>query len=215
MSIKVIGAGFGRNGTLSLKLALEQLGFVRCYHMLEVREHPDHVQAWREAARGAPVDWDRLFAGYQASVDWPSCNFWREQRARYPEAKVILSERDPERWYQSVMNTIYPSSVAARQSDDPRVRAQMEMVHELIWDGTFGGRMEDKDHVIGVYLAHNAAVKAEVPPDELLVFESSQGWEPLCRFLGKEVPEAPYPSVNSTEDFHQRIAGSIAPSQQQ
>lgn len=206
MSIKVIGAGFGRNGTLSLKLALERLGYVKCYHMLEVFEHPDHVAIWRDAARGLPVDWARLFTGYQASVDWPSCNFWREQMAQYPEAKVILSERDPERWYQSVMNTIYPSSTAARQSEDPRVRAQMEMAHELIWDGTFGGRMDDKDHVISVYLAHNARVKAEVPPEKLLVFESSEGWEPLCRFLGKEVPGDPYPSVNSTAEFRERIS---------
>jgi hypothetical protein len=135
--------------------------------------------------------------------------------ARYPQARVILSERDPERWYQSVMNTIYPSSMAARESADPLVRAQMEMVYELIWDGTFGGRMDDKEHVIGVYLAHNSAVKAEVPKEKLLVFESSEGWQPLCRFLGKEIPDTPYPRVNSTEDFRARIADSAGKPQQQ
>ena len=106
MSIKVIGAGFGRTGTLSLKFALEKLGFDKCYHMMEVQLHPEHVQAWLEASRGTLPDWDRLFAGYQASVDWPSCNFWREQMRAFPEAKVILSRRDPEQWYASVMNTI-------------------------------------------------------------------------------------------------------------
>jgi len=113
MAIKVIGAGFGRNGTLSLKQALETLGFGKCYHMAEVFQHPEHVPVWRAAAHGKSVDWDAVFDGYQASVDWPSCSFWQEQMARYPDAKVVLSERDPERWYESVMNTIYP---------DPRPR---------------------------------------------------------------------------------------------
>ncbi len=215
MTIKVIGAGFGRNGTLSLKLALEKLGFDKCYHMLEVREHPDHVRVWRDAARGKAVDWDQVFEGYQSSVDWPTCTFWREQMAHYPDAKVILSERDPEHWYQSVMNTIYPSSLAGRQSNDPGVKAHMDMIFELIWDGTFGNRMDDKDHVIGVYLAHNQRVKDEVPAERLLVFESSQGWEPLCRFLGCPVPDEPYPSVNSTDDFKARVSQMVTQQQQQ
>jgi len=204
MTIKVIGAGFGRNGTMSLKLALETLGFDKCYHMFEVRENPGHAAIWQDAARGKTVDWDRLFEGYQSSVDWPSCTFWKEQMVRYPDASVILSERDPERWYESIMNTIYPFSQAARQSEDPDVKAQIEMVFEVIWDGTFGGRMDDKDHVIGVYLAHNERVKAEVPAEKLLVFESVQGWGPLCEFLNCPVPDEPYPRVNTTEDFTAR-----------
>lgn len=210
MTIKVIGAGFGRNGTMSLKLALEILGFDKCYHMFEVRQNPGHAGIWQDAARGKPVDWDNLFHGYQSSVDWPSCTFWKEQMARYPDAKVILSERDPERWYESVMNTIYPFSVAARQAEDPDVKAQIDMVFEVIWDGTFDGRMDDKDHVIGVYLAHNQRVRAEVPAEKLLVFESTQGWRPLCQFLNRPVPDEPYPRVNTTDEF---LAG--AQSQQQ
>ena len=204
MTIKVIGAGFGRNGTMSLKLALETLGFDKCYHMFEVRENPGHAAIWQDAARGRPVDWDRLFEGYQSSVDWPSCTFWKEQMVRYPDASVILSERDPERWYESIMNTIYPFSQAARQSEDPDVKAQIEMVFEVIWDGTFDGRMDDKDHVIDVYLTHNERVKAEVPAEKLLVFESVQGWGPLCEFLNCPVPDEPYPRVNTTEDFTAR-----------
>ncbi len=189
---------------MSLKLALEALGFDKCYHMFEVRENPGHAAIWQDVARGKPVDWDRLFEGYQSSVDWPSCTFWREQMAQYPDAHVILSQRDPERWYESIMNTIYPFSQAARQSEDPDVKAQMEMVFEVIWDGTFDGRMEDKDHVIGVYLAHNERVRAEVPAEKLLVFESVQGWGPLCEFLNCPVPDEPYPRVNTTEDFTAR-----------
>ena len=201
MTLEVIGAGFGRTGTLSLKLALEKLGFDKCYHMMEVFPRPDHVELWRRAGRGETVDWDALYAGFKATVDWPSCNFYEQHLRRYPEARVVLSERDPERWYESVMNTIYPSSKAARDSGDPAMKPFADMAFELIWDGLFGGRMDDKDRVIGVYLAHNRRVRAVVPAQRLLVFEASQGWEPLCAFLGRPVPDEPYPKVNSTEEF--------------
>lgn len=210
MTIKVIGAGFGRNGTLSLKHALERLGFGRCYHMLELSLEKDEDLAWLALARGEPVDFDVLFEGYQASVDWPSCNFWREQLAWYPDAKVILSERDPDRWYESIMNTIYPSSLAFRDMDDPMMGRRSRMVFEVIWDGLFGGRMEDKDHVIDVYLRHNQQVKDEVPAEQLLVFESSQGWDPLCAFLEVPVPDEPYPRVNTTEDFRAMVQARMA-----
>jgi len=213
LTIKVIGAGFGRNGTLSLKHALERLGFDKCYHMMELDLDKNEDLAWLALARGERVDFDALFEGYQASVDWPSCNFWREQMAWYPEAKVILSERDPERWYESIMNTIYLSSKAFRTSDDPLMQRRSRMVFEVIWDGLFGGRMDDKDHVIDVYLRHNQQVKDEVPPEKLLVFESSQGWPPLCGFLGVPVPDEPYPRVNTTEDFRAMVQARMAEAQ--
>ncbi|TNF86075.1 MAG: sulfotransferase family protein, partial [Gammaproteobacteria bacterium] len=149
MTIKVIGAGYGRNGTMSLKQALEKLGFSKCYHMMELDQSKDEDVAWLKLHRGEPVDFHTLFEGYQASVDWPSCNFWREQMGAYPEAKVILSERDPEAWYASIMKTIYPSSVAMCEhtGEDPLWQRRSEMVFELIWDGLFDGRMDDKDHV--------------------------------------------------------------------
>lgn len=204
MTIDVIGAGFGRTGTLSLKLALEKLGFEKCYHMMEVFENPGHVDVWLQATRGEPVDWPELFSGYRASVDWPACNFWELQLEAFPQARVILSERDPERWYDSVMNTIYPSSMAARDGGDPAMQPWVDMAFELIWDGTFHGRVEDKDHAIDVYQAHNAYVKKQAPADRLLVFEASQGWAPLCEFLGCPVPDEPYPRVNTTEEFRAR-----------
>jgi len=210
MTIKVIGAGFGRNGTLSLKNALETLGFDKCYHMMDLNQDKDEDLAWSALARGETVDFDRLFEGYQASVDWPSCNFWREQLAWYPDARVILSERDPERWYDSIMNTIYPSSVAASKIDDPMMQRRSKMVFEVIWDGLFDGRMDDKAHVINVYLAHNQAVKDSVPADRLLVFESSQGWPPLCEFLDVAIPDEPYPRVNTTEDFRTMMQARMA-----
>jgi len=205
VALEVIGAGYGRNGTLSMKLALEQLGFGPCYHMIEVFERPEHSALWHDFARGRTVDFEALFDGFRATVDWPACNAWRELAERYPQARVILSERDPAAWYRSVMNTIYQGSQQSLASDDPLRRAHGEMVFALIWDGIFDGRMDDEAHVIACYEAHNARVKAEIPAERLLVYQVGSGWEPLCDFLDVPVPDMPYPSVNSTEDFRRNL----------
>ncbi len=204
MGLKIIGAGYGRTGTLSLKLALEKLGFAKCYHMFEVFQNPGHFALWRAAGRGEPTDWNALFEGYQAAVDWPTCNFWEDQLHSYPDAKVILSERDPDVWYDSIMNTIYPSSLEMRDSDDPAVQPGASMVFELIWDGLFDGRMDDRAHVIACYQAHNQCVKDAVPADQLLVFEPGEGWPALCGFLNVPIPDDDYPHTNTTVEFHER-----------
>lgn len=201
MALEVIGAGFGRTGTLSLKLALERLGFGRCYHMVEVFEHPEHMDVWSAAHRGEPVDWEALFDGYQAAVDWPSCNLWREQMDAFPQAKVILSTRDPDGWYQSVCNTILPATRYAAASEDPGQRRFGEWAAEIIWNRVFESRIDDREHALAVYRAHVDRVRAEVPADRLLVFEAGQGWDPLCEFLRVPVPEEDYPRSNSTEEF--------------
>ena len=203
MALEVIGAGFGRTGTLSLKFALEQLGFEACYHMMEIRHHPEHTELWRQAHLGHPIDWDTLYTGYKASVDWPSCNLWETLAAVYPDAKIILSLRDPDRWYDSVMNTIYPSSSERLASEEPKEQAAGRWAMEVIWDRVFDGRMSDKQHVIDVFNRHNDHVIKTVDPDRLLVFEATNGWGPLCEFLGRPIPEEDYPRVNSTEDFRQ------------
>ena len=201
MSLKVIGAGFGRTGTLSLKYALEQLGFNQCYHMMEVGKHADHRGVWRKAHAGEKIDWDALFAGYQATVDWPSCNLWREQIAHFPDAKVILSLRSPESWYASVMATIYPTSKAGVRSENPSSRYGSSWAFDLIWNPIFDNRLDDKAHVISVFNHHNEKVMNEVPADRLLVFEAKQGWKPLCEFLEVPVPETDYPRINTSEQF--------------
>src|SRR4051794_3949655 len=139
MPLKVIGAGLGRTGTLSLKLALEELGFDKCYHMVEVIAHPEHVGAWEAASRGEPVDWEALFQGYQATVDWPGCNFYAEFLRLYPEAKVVLTVRDPERWYESARQTIYRVRTAfpAWLPAPPKMQRFVKMTNRLIWDGFF------------------------------------------------------------------------------
>ena len=179
MPLDVIGAGFGRTGTLSLKFALEKLGFSKCYHMTEVFGHPEHVPMWAAAHRGGPADWEKLYDGYRATVDWPSCNLWETHAKLYPNARVILTVRDPEGWYKSVMNTIYRSSSAMRRSADPNLRRMGEWANDIVWKHVFDGRVEDRAHAIAVYNTHVARVKATIPKSRLLVFEASEGWEPL------------------------------------
>jgi len=199
MPLSVIGAGFGRTGTLSLKLALEQLGFGPCYHMLEVFKNPQAAGWWEAAADGAPTDWEQIFQGYQATVDWPAATFWRELAEAYPQAKVILSLRDPEAWFASTQATIFK----ARYDDDsqPFVRMVMKVIGDL-----FDRRMQDKDHVIEVYNRHNETVRRALPPERLLVYEAAQGWAPLCAFLGVPVPDTPMPKANTTEEFQREHA---------
>ena len=206
MSLKIIGAGFGRTGTLSLKLALEQLGFNPCYHMLEVFKHPEHIPCWQAAADNVLPDWTTLFAGYHAAVDWPACTFWKSLADTFPDAKVILTYRDPEKWYQSMLDTIYQSLITpSKPEDSAELTAHRKMTRQLILHNSFGGRLDDKNHAIAVYQAHIKQVKAQLPPERLLIYQVIQGWLPLCDFLGCPVPDSPFPQVNSTEEFQARM----------
>jgi len=210
MSLKVIGAGFGRTGTLSLKLALEQLGFAPCYHMIETGQRPEHDALWLAIARGESDDWRLILEGYAACVDWPGVSIWRTLVAANPEAKVILTVRDPERWYASAASTIFArmrnfaDALARGDAVDPARQAHMTMVNKLVVDNSFSGSL-DKAHAIAVFNAHNDEVRRTVPPDRLLVYESGEGWDRLCAFLDVPKPQTPYPEVNSTEDFAARF----------
>ena len=200
MTLKVIGAGFGRTGTLSLKFALEKLGFNPCHHMMEVFGKPDHIALWQEAAEGKPANWEAIFDGYEAAVDWPVCAFWEELMDVSPDAKFILSKRDAEKWFASASNTIF-KSMAGFDSEDPHGK----MIQTLIVDNTFGGDVANAEHAKAIFDAHNAEVQEKMPADRLLVFEAVDGWQPLCEFLGVPVPDEPYPQTNSTDDFQKRM----------
>lgn len=212
MPLKVIGAGFGRTGTLSLKLALEQLGHGPCYHMAETLQHPEHDAQWLALAQGETNDWRAILDGYGACVDWPSIMIWKELVGAYPDAKVILTLRNPERWYASASNTIfarmreYAELLAASNDNaiDPARRTHMRMVNAVVVDKTFGGNLEG-DHAMAVFSAHNEEVCRTVPPERLLIYESGEGWGRLCAFLGVPVPQAPYPKINTTDDFTARF----------
>jgi len=200
MALKVIGAGFGRTGTRSLKTALEELGFGRCYHMEEVVKNPGHLKHWAEIMEGGQADWESLFQGYQSATDWPVAAYYRDLMAVYPEAKIILTVRDPESWHKSVMNTIYQAGrgfFGRFTSIIPSVHQFLNAMEKAIWEGTFQNKLEDKAHALEVFKKHIEEVKRVVPKERLLIFEAKHGWEPLCVFLNVPVPvNKPYPHRN-------------------
>ena len=208
MAIQIVGAGFGRTGTLSLKNALEKIGYGPCYHMMEVFPRPEHVGMWHRLAMTGSMDWDLVFRDFRATVDWPGARWWREIAAHFPAAKVLLSVRDPEAWYKSMTDTIYQpmkSEVPAEAKVPDIVRKQNEMVRRAILADTFENRFEDKAHAIGVFKRHIEEVKKTIAPGRLLVFDVREGWEPLCRFLEVPVPRDPFPRLNDTASTNAMI----------
>jgi hypothetical protein len=204
MALTVIGAGYPRTGTMSLKLALEQLGFGPCHHMAEFFTRPGLVELWSEGLQASPIDWDRLLEGYRSCTDAPCCFFYRELAERWPEAKVILSLRSPESWWASANATVM-SDFGPPPPIRPVVEAMVKVQRErgvAAPDPT----NPDKDAALAGFTRHNDEVRRAISPDRLLVFEARDGWEPLCRFLGVDVPDRPYPHVNKSEDFQASVA---------
>jgi hypothetical protein len=208
VGLKVIGAGFGRTGTLSLKLALEQLGYVKCHHMVEVFRSQGQGHMWKAIADGETPDWNKVFDGFQSSVDFPSSIFYRELAEKYPHAKVVLTVRSSDSWYKSASETIFAIGKATPgwlRNVAPHLGRIFHMHDKLLWERTFDRKTDDPKYAKRVYERHNAAVKAAIPADRLLVYEVKDGWGPLCAFLGKPVPETPFPNVNDTAEFRKRI----------
>ena len=205
MALAVVGAGCGRTGTNSLRLALEQLGVGPCHHMFEIMEHPEQLPYWQAAARGELPDWDAVFAGYGSCVDWPSARFWREIAAHYPDAKVLLSVRPVDLWIKSIHATILPALTDRSHEIPASTLARREMANEIVLEQTFGGRLGDAEHAIAVYRAHTEEVRGAIAPERLLVFDVAEGWQPLCDFLGVAVPDTPFPRTNSTAEFHKVV----------
>jgi len=199
MTLKVIGAGFGRTGTKSLQVALQELGFGKCYHMDEVVRNPGHFRRWAEITEGGKADWEALFRGYQSGVDWPVSAYYKELMAAYPDAKVILTVREPERWYESFTATLHAADKRYGKYSRliPAVNRFLKGLKKVVWEGIFQNRVEDKAHTIEVFNNHIEEVKRTVPRERLLIFEARQGWEPLCAFLGVPVPtDKPFPHAN-------------------
>jgi hypothetical protein len=219
-TVQVIGVGVGRTGTLSLKAALERLGFGPCFHGRHVLDHPDRLPLWQAAAAGEPVDWPAVFAGYTSTVDWPGAAFWRPLARAFPAAKLILTVREAQGWYDSVHNTIYrmfgggPANptVARARGLVPGLDVFTEFHRQMIWDGFFAGRFADREYAIRAYEQHNAAVMHEVPAGRLLTISPGAGWEPLCAFLGVPVPDEPYPHLNDPAKFWARVDARISES---
>ena len=216
MALKIIGAGFGRTGTLSVYSALNELGFP-CYHMFEVlqnQENKSHLDFWRGVANsepGIPHDWAKVFAKYTAAVDNPACCVWRELLATYPDAKVILTlhPKGAEAWYDSTIDTIYFTEkmwqFKVLRLATPFGRKFGDMSSKLIWKRSHKNTMDDRDAAIAYYHQHIENVKAAVPPGQLLIYSVAQGWGPLCEFLGVPAPAKEFPNVNDRSEIKKTI----------
>jgi hypothetical protein len=204
--LKVIGAGFARTGTTSTKGALEELGFDPCYTFVALFSRPADVDHWLTAYAGQPVDWRQFFAEFRATVDWPGCDFYEQLMAVYPEAKVVLNVRDPEKWYESLKSTVWEvhqADVEAGRGPDTYPISRLREV--MIWQRAFDGQFLDKSYAIDVFERHIEQVKRRVPADKLLVFDVKEGWEPLCRFLGVPVPDKPFPHLMDRAAFQEVV----------
>ena len=199
MPLRVIGAGLGRTGTLSLKAALEQLLDARCYHMLEVFGNSDASDTWSRAADGALPDWDTFLGDYEATVDWPAAAFWSELSGAYPDAIILLSTRDADSWWESASNTIFES-----MAHEPPPGTPLEAQHKMIMNvlhSRFTLNWDDPDSAKLAYLRHNAEVREHAPAHRLVEWHPGDGWGPLCTALHLPEPDAPFPHANTTEQF--------------
>jgi hypothetical protein len=196
MALKVIGAGLGRTATFTMKFALEHIGFGPCYHMSEVLAGArTNVQQWLEVIAGKP-DWDAIFDGFQSTTDYPACTYWRELADYYPDAKVLLTTRSAESWYDSVTQTIFSEKMNAQTKDGPFGA----LLKGVAFDH-FDNRLGDREFMLDWFEKRNQEIIDSLPPERLLVFHPKQGWEPLCKFLGVDVPDSPFPRVNSRDEL--------------
>jgi sulfotransferase family protein len=208
--LQVINTGLGRTGTTSLKLALDRLGFGPCFHMFDIVGNGERLAQWEKIiCAGEQPDWKAMFADYKAAVDGPPAVYYRELAAAFRTAKMILTVRDPERWYQSTYDTLY--QFVLRNEDNPPPAGSLparvyRVTSTMVWNGLFDGRFADKEHAIEVFQQHNEEVVQSIDPQRLLVFDVKQGWEPLCAFLGVAVPAEEFPHANDTETMRKQLA---------
>lgn len=213
MSIKIIGAGLPRTGTNTLKSSLEKLGYVKTYHMKELLVHPENFHYWKSLNETGTTQWDELYNGFQASVDFPAYPWYKEHMKQYPDAKVILTVRPFEKWHSSVYSTVWQAGpqtipqkikMLVKVLFNPRIRSVIKCIKlakKMIFGVSFEGKFADKEVAEKLFNKHNEDVKAYVPADKLLVYDVSEGWGPLCKFLGVPEPAEPLPHLNKKENF--------------
>ncbi|CAN5742505.1 sulfotransferase family protein [soil metagenome] len=218
MSIKIIGAGLPRTGTNTLKASLEKLGYSKTYHMKELLDHPENLHYWLTLQKTGTTNWDELYDGYQATVDFPAYPWYKEHMQRYPDAKVILTVRPFEKWYTSLHSTIWQAgpqtlgqklSMISKLMFNSRLRSVINCVkfaQSSIFEKHLQGKFADKTFAEDVFNKHVEDVKASVPADKLLVYDVRDGWEPLCSFLNVPQPSEPLPHLNKKENFKEMLA---------
>jgi len=217
MSLQVIGSGVGRTGTHSLKLALEILGFGKCYHMEDLLREPGRLNYFEQAEKGESVNWDALFEGYKSAVDYPVARYYKQIIPAYPNARVVHTIRDAESWYKSAMETIFwaskPSAgrilkMLIRMPFSSAIRNRMPVLkyNGKMVDSIFGKDLHNKQEVIKRYNAINEETLNFLPKERSLVYEVKSGWEPLCNFLNVPIPSEPFPRSNTREQFRKNVA---------
>jgi hypothetical protein len=215
MALEIIGAGWGRTGTESLKKALEILGYNKCYHMFELIKEGDRLKYWEQLEKERTTDFESLFQGYKAAVDFPVAAYYKEIMQHYPHAKIILTVRDPDKWFDSATKTIFRGTPAPvmmimrflglfskKLGYFPKV---IDYAVRAFLKGMMQGKVKDRDFMKAKLKAWNEEVMQYVPADKLLVYEVKDGWEPLCAFLDKPEPQVPFPRSNDSDAFQKRL----------
>ena len=210
LTLSIIGAGFGRTGTMSIKHALEHLGLGPCHHMEDVIHNPGQLATWQAAVHGEAIDWHAVLAGYKSSIDWPTTHYWHELIDTFSEARVLLSVRPVERWWQSFSRTIKQLLEMRNEIPDQHVREVLDMAFEMIATQTFSGDMSQAN-AVAVYQQRIDDVRQSVPTERLLVYDIAEGWQPLCSFLELPVPDRAFPHYNSMQEFWQTFGGGYQP----
>lgn len=218
--LTVIGAGLPRTGTRSMKAALEHLGFGPCHHMFNIINHPAGIERWLPLAQDHRVDWEHVLEGFRSTQDWPASHWWHAQAETYPQAKVVLTVRDPHDWYASMRALVGDTPLRDCPQDLPPTAAavvqtmtRLAPVLDLISASLFGGRrflhegLPDEPEAVDAFERHTANVRRTLPPERLLVFDVREGWDPLCAFLGVDVPRGrPFPRLNDAGALQERQA---------
>ncbi|MEC9344462.1 MAG: sulfotransferase [Pseudomonadota bacterium] len=207
MALKIIGSGFGRTGTMTMKDALDALGFGPTHHMTEMMEHPEQLAHWKAIFSGESVDWHAVYAGYQSQVDWPGASCWEQAMAAFPDAKIIHTERPEEDWWASFNGTIGKFFATMDVLELPPHFGEIFTTMKAGFLNSTFTDFTDRESAIAAYRANNRLVREKVPEDRLLVFNVAEGWEPLCRFLGVAVPATPFPHHNVRREFWDHFGG--------
>lgn len=217
MAIKVIGVGGPRTGTATLKEALEIIGFGKCYHMEWLFNHQEDLKYWHELFDTGTTNFDRLFDGFQSTVDFPGYLNYQALFKQYPTAKFVLNDRDPEAWYESAKHTVHsvtPQTFTQKlkmlrkmifSRRFRRLAQSFRLVEKYLWKGKYNGEFQNKEKTIARYKAFQEEVINTIPAEQLLVYKVSDGWEPLCEFLEVPIPEEVFPHKNKRKNFQEKF----------